>query len=87
MTESIDTRELAIERIKAKRDFWMHAFVYLTVNAFLVVIWFVTNSSNHFWPIWSIGGWGIGLVAHAVETYRNPISEASIEREMKRLVP
>ena len=65
----------------------MHVFVYLAVNAFLVMIWFVTNPDVHFWPIWSIGGWGIGLIAHAVETYRSPISEVAIEREMKRLVP
>lgn len=77
-------REAAITRLKEKREFWTHFFVYVCVNALLVGIWAVTMNGGHFWPMWSMGGWGIGLAAHAWETFRRPISETAIRKEMER---
>jgi len=74
-------RAAAIKRIKEKRDFASHLMVYLAVNALLVVVWAMSGAS-YFWPIWPIAGWGIGLAMHAFETYRKPISEEAIQREM-----
>jgi hypothetical protein len=77
-------REEAIRRIKAKRDFGTHLLSYVVVNAFLVVIWAVT-SGGYFWPIWSIAGWGIGLIFHAWDAWgRKPISEDEIRKEMDK---
>ena len=86
MTDS-DKREMAIHRLKTKRDFFSHLSAYVVVNGFLVVIWAFTQGNNggHFWPIWPMAGWGIGLVLHAWETFRAPISEAAIQREMEKL--
>ena len=83
MDES-ERREAAIKRLNAKREFWAHAFVYLAVNALLVVVWAVTSDGGYFWPVWPIAGWGIGLVMHAWETFRRPISEEAIRREMDK---
>lgn len=83
MTETLDAREAAVTRLKEKRDFWMHCFVYFAINAFLVMVWWMTNRPGYFWPVWVIGGWGIGLGAHAVETFM-PISEAAVRKEMER---
>jgi 2TM domain-containing protein len=78
-------RERAIVRLKKKRDFATHVFVYVLVNAFLVGIWAFT-SGDFFWPIFPILGWGIGLGANAWDVYgRKPISEGEIEQEMSRL--
>jgi hypothetical protein len=78
-------REEAVARLRKKRDFAMHALIYLLVNGFLVVIWAVTGA-DFFWPIFPIAGWGIGLAANAWDVYgRRPISEAEIRREMERL--
>jgi len=76
-------RDEAIKRIKEKRDFTTHLLVYVLVNALLVVVW-AMNSNSYFWPIWVIAGWGIGLVMHAWETFRRPISEEAIRREMNK---
>lgn len=81
-----DRRQAAIERIKAKRDFGTHLVAYLVVNGFLIGVWYFTNTA-YFWPIWPLLGWGIGLVLHGWETFRSPISEAAIEREMRRQGP
>jgi hypothetical protein len=78
-------REAAIKRLKDKRDFRRHVLVYVVVNGFLVLIWLLTSPGGYFWPIWVLGGWGIGLVFHGYDAYvRRPITEADIEREMYR---
>ena len=82
MTE--EQRREAIQRIQAKRAFWLHFATYLAVNALLVVIWAMTSPA-YFWPIWPILGWGIAIVANAVRVYVRPseISEERIDREVQ----
>ena len=82
--QDTERREAAITRLKEKRDFWTHLFVYLAVNILLVVVWVVTADGGYFWPVWPIAGWGIGMTVHAFETFRRPISENAIRREMER---
>lgn len=78
-------RDRAIARLKQKRDFGAHLFVYLVVNAFVVGIWAVTGA-GFFWPVFLLFFWGIGLVLHAWEVYwRKPVSEDEIRREMQRM--
>jgi hypothetical protein len=80
-----ELRELAVTRLKKKRDFRGHVFIYVAVNAMLVVIWAVTGA-DFFWPIFPILGWGIGVAANAYDVYgRKPISEDEIRRESERL--
>lgn len=79
-------RELAVERLKKKRDFKTHLVIYLAVNALLVGVWAASGTENFFWPVFVIFGWGIGLVANAWDVYgRKPISEEEVRREMDRL--
>ena len=78
-----ERRAQAIKRLRKKREFWNHAVVYVVINAMLVGIW-AMSGVDHFWPIWSIGGWGIGLIFHAFDTFRGGFSEAAIRREMER---
>jgi 2TM domain len=78
-------REQAIERLKKKRDFRAHLFIYVAVNLALVVIWAVTGA-GFFWPIFPIVGWGVGVGANAWDVYgRKPLSEDEIRRETERL--
>ena len=79
-----EERQWAIGRIRAKRSFWTHLLIYLTVNTLLVVIW-ATTTTGFFWPVWPILGWGIGVVAHGISVLANPreVSEERIERELQ----
>lgn len=80
-----ELRELAVSQLKKKRDFRAHVFIYVAVNAMLVVIWAVTGS-GFFWPIFPILGWGVGVAANAWDVYgRKPIGEDEIQREAERL--
>jgi 2TM domain len=80
-----ELREQAVSQLKKKRDFSTHIFIYVAVNAMLIVIWAVTGS-GFFWPVFPIAGWGVGLAANAWDVYRRkPISEEEIRRETERL--
>jgi len=77
-------REMAIKRLKAKQGFTAHVMIYILVNLFLTVIWFMSGG-GYFWPIWTIAGWGIGVGMHGWAAYLGkPISEAEIRKEMER---
>ena len=83
MGEEADDRERAIRRVKAQRDFKTHIVVYLVVNAVLIGIWAATGA-GFFWPVFVIGGWGIGLAFHWWSAFHEarPITEEEIQREM-----
>ena len=79
-----NAREMAIQRLKARRGFSVHLMVYVLVNALLIIIWGVTGR-GYFWPIWPIAGWGIGVGMHAwAAFFIKPISEEEIRKEMER---
>ena len=84
MNEDDGSRESAVQRLKAKRDFKSHLVLYLLLNALLIAIWTV-QGVGPFWPIWPIMGWGIGLAFNAWTVYfQKPISENEIRQEMQR---
>lgn len=80
-----ELRRQALERLEKRAEFRMHLAAYLLVNAVLVAIWFVVADGGLFWPIFPMLGWGIGLMLHAMETFRPPVTEDRIAREMQRL--
>lgn len=77
-------RAEALDRLKRKRDFRNHVFVFVLVNASLWVIWAVTGAGFP-WPIFPLLGWGIGVGAHAFDTFRRPFTEDDVDAEMRRL--
>lgn len=85
MNDTTDsTREAAIKRLKQRREFGQNLVSYVVINAFLVGIWFFTGH-GYFWPAWVLAGWGIGIALHAWALFgQRPITEADIEREMRR---
>ena len=80
-----DLRELAIERLRKKRELQAHALAYVTVNLFLVGIWALTGS-GFFWPVFPLLGWGIGLAFHVWDVLSpERMTEDQIQREITRL--
>ena len=84
--EHQDVREEALTRLKKKRDFRTHVFMYVAVNATLIVVWAIVSDGGLFWPIFPLLGWGVGLAANAWDVYgQKPITEEQIQREAERL--
>jgi len=87
MATDEELRQQAIKTIKRKRDFWNHAIAYCIVNAFIILIWYLSGA-GYFWPGWVLGGWGIGLAFNAWDAYgrgSRAIGEEEIQREVDRL--
>lgn len=77
-------RALARKELEARRKFRADLFAYVVVNLFFVGAWAVTGA-GYFWPIWIIGGWGVGLALHAWDTFlRKPVTEADVDAELTR---
>jgi 2TM domain len=59
---------------------------YLLVNTFLIGIWYFTTGGNsqHFWPIWPILGWGLGLAFQYANAYMGT-QIFSAEKEYEKL--
>ena len=82
--DEAELRGLALKRLKAKRDFAGHLIAYLTVNAMLVGIWYVTGA-GFFWPVFPLMGWGIGVVFSAWDVFSSPPGPDRVAAEMDRL--
>jgi 2TM domain len=80
-----DLRARAVAQLRKRADFRTHLLIYLAVNLFLVAIWWFTTP-GFFWPLFPIGGWGIGLLAHAWDTYGpEGATEEQIRRQIGRM--
>ena len=68
---SLSVEEHADRHVRRLQGFYAHLAAYVSVNAMLVVINFLT-SPDVFWAIWPILGWGVKLGAHAVAVFGVP---------------
>ena len=79
-------RRKAERRASAKLGFYIHALVFVIVNAGL---WLLNSwsSPGSYWAIWPLLGWGIGLAAHGVAVFAalGDFHERAVEAELKRL--
>ncbi len=87
----------ARRRVKARLSFFWHLASYVIVNLMLVFIYFATPTSAPApagqvpWFLWSLGGWGIGLLFHFLSVFVFPgngtgkIPRWMIEQELGQL--
>jgi hypothetical protein len=63
-----DARHRARKYVKALKSFYLHALIFGLVNGGLLLLNLVT-SPRHWWSLWPIFGWGIGLCAHGASVF------------------
>ena len=68
MSADQDLRWRAERRVRAKLVFRTHLFVYALVNGGLL-LQNLTTSPNNLWCLWTVLGWGVGLLAHGFVVY------------------
>jgi 2TM domain len=79
-------RDFAIARLRKKRELQAHLIAYVTVNLFLIGIWYASTPDGFFWPMLPLLGWGIGLIFHVWDVVSpEAFSEDRIQREMQRV--
>jgi hypothetical protein len=77
---------IARKRAGAKMGWYIHAFVYLAVNALLATL---SAASGKHWAVFPAFGWGIGLAAHGIAVFMlsgaGGLQERMVRRERERL--
>jgi 2TM domain len=63
-----ETYNRAKRRVAQIKGFYIHATVYVLVNAVLIGINLWTEPGQ-IWFFWPLLGWGIGLAAHGFSVY------------------
>ncbi len=88
MAQPDENYNLARERVEKKMGFMIHAGIYVVVNAGLIAL-NLTRSPDHYWFIWPLLGWGIGIVFHAIKVFgpasSTRVKEKMIKKEQARL--
>jgi hypothetical protein len=86
MTDETALRRQAERRADMKLAFRSHLIAYLTINAGLFAIDWMTSPGID-WAYWPLIGWGIGLAAHGAATFSDLSSarERMVEDELRRL--
>jgi signal transduction histidine kinase len=80
----LDERAAAILRLRRRRGLITHAAVFGIVGFATIVIWAVAGY-GHFWPGWTIFGWGVVLALHAsLAILRQPITDSAVFRATSR---
>ncbi|MCI5137393.1 MAG: hypothetical protein D3922_03020 [Candidatus Electrothrix sp. AR1] len=85
--ENQEAYQRAKKRVEAKFGLYIHLSVYIAVNILLIVI-NVSTSPEHFWFIWPLIGWGIGVVFHALKVFvfsgGSTLKERMLAKEMEK---
>ena len=92
MTTKMSEQEIyqeAKRRVEEKKGFFVHFSVYILVNILLVIIWAVSSGGGYPWFLWSLGGWGIGIIFHFLGVFvfsrKSNWERKEIEKEADRL--
>ena len=82
----MDAQELyeqAKSRVKAKRKFYTHVTSWVVMSIFFILL--NLSTTDYFWAIFPILGWGIGVAFHGIQVFSSEWEDGEIEREYLRL--
>jgi hypothetical protein len=81
-----ELRRLAEKRVDAKAGFWIHAAIFVVVNAGMAAANLTTTPASP-WFLWSAGCWGLALIAQGVAVYLpvQSMRRRAVDAELERL--
>ncbi len=65
--------QIANQYIIKQKEFYNHLINYLLVNPGLILINYIQDGLQTTWFLFALIGWGIGLISHALYTFKNSI--------------
>jgi hypothetical protein len=84
--DTTDIETLARRRAGAKLGFYIHATVYVAVNAFLMAL---ALSHGRSWYLGPLLGWGLGLAIHGLKVFAarpgSAVFDRMVDAERKQL--
>lgn len=84
-----ELRQVAIARLKTKRDFRGHLLVYVVVNIGFWTLWIADGVSNGWgfpWPVFPTVFWGLFVLGGARDLYgKDSFREDHVQREIEQL--
>ena len=84
-----DYRRVAIRRLKKKRDFRSHLFIYVVLNIAFWAGWIIDGAINTFefpWPVFPTVIWGLFVLGHANDVFwKDPLREDLVQKEIEKL--
>lgn len=85
----------AAQKVQARIGFYWHLTAYIAVNGFLILVYLLTGILpgfyNYPWFVWTMAGWGIGLIFHYFAIFQfgshntAEVRRQMIEEEMRRM--
>ena len=75
--------ERANNRAKGKKRFFVHFLKWAVMSIFFILLNIFT--SDYFWAIFPIMGWGVALAMHGIKVYTDDWEESETQRELNRL--
>jgi hypothetical protein len=74
----------ARHRVRSRVGFMWHFVAFVLVNLAAVAI-NLHYSPGYLWFVWLLGGWGVGLLAHAMAVFMmSGQTDSMVEREIER---
>lgn len=86
MSDDDKLYEKAEKIVDEKISFYRHLYSYITVNAVLAVVNFLSGFDN-IWFLWVTIFWGIGLASHYAKVFifSGQYKENLIEKEIEKM--
>jgi hypothetical protein len=73
----------ARKRVKARRKLYSHILSWVIMSAFFILLNLFT--SNYFWAIFPILGWGIGVAFHGIQVFSEEWEDKEVDKEYERM--
>ena len=75
--------EHARKRVKKRKKFFSHVIMWVVMSIFFILL--NLSTTDYFWAIFPILGWGIAVAFHGIQIFTNEWEDSEIDREYERL--
>lgn len=90
---SDDLLKKAQKKVKKKKDFFSHLFIFIPCMAILFMVAFIATPASPWWVVFPFLGWGMGIIGQYFEAFGTEHlnflgknwEEDELEKEVMRL--
>ena len=79
-----DLYQHARQKVQRRKKFYGHVISWVIMSIFFILLNLATT--DYFWAIFPILGWGIGVAFHGIQVFTSEWEDTEIDREYERLL-